>query len=288
MADPAPDQTDEVILAHRAGPVRFITLNRPDRLNALSRPMLLALDRAFAAARNDEETRVVVLRGAGRAFSTGFDITQGGFTPGTDPDPVRDRDNIQAHIDRWLSVWDFPKPVIAQVHGYCLAAATQLVAVSDLAIAADNAVFGSPVLSLGGGFISPMWLHLVGTKRAKEMSFVAGNQISGTEASMWGFVNRAVPADELADEVRLLAARVSQTPASLLRLKKHALNRATELAGFRTVLGLAPETNAMLHYSAEVHATRASVRENGLRSTMQRRKDEAHELAKLSEEPIDE
>lgn len=287
MADPMPDQGDALVLAHRAGPVRFLTLNRPDRLNAINRPMLAAIDRAFEAARDDDRTKVVVLRGAGRAFSTGFDITQGGYTPGTSPDLVHERDNIQAHVDRWLRIWDFPKPVIAQVHGYCLAAATQLVAVCDLAVAAEDAVFGSPALSLGGGFISPMWLHLVGPKRAKEMSFVAGNQISGAEASLWGFINRAVPADTLAEEVRMLAARVSQTPVSLLRLKKNAINRATELAGFRTVLGLTPETNAMLHYSAEVHATRDSIRGTGLRATIARRKDEALELAKLAEEPAD-
>jgi enoyl-CoA hydratase len=268
--------------------IATITFNRPDRLNAINRPMLAAIDRAFAAAGADEECKVVVVRGAGRAFSSGFDITQGGYTPGTDPDVVHERDNIQAHVDRWLRIWDFPKPVIAQVHGYCLASATQIVAACDLAIAAEDAVFGSPALSLGGGFISPMWLHLVGTKRAKEMSFVAENRISGREASEWGFVNRCVPADRLAEEVRLLAARVSLTPSSLLRLKKQALNRATELAGFRTTLGLTPETNAMLHYSAEVHETRRSIRENGLKNTIHGMRDRAAEIAKLDETPLGE
>lgn len=279
--------TDQLVLTHRVGPIRYLTLNRPERLNAINRPMLGEIDAAFAAARDDETCKVLVVRGAGRAFSSGFDITQGGYTPGTNPDVVHERDNIQAHVDRWLRVWDFPKPVIAQVHGYCLASATQLVAVCDLAIAAEDAVFGSPALSLGGGFISPMWLHLVGPKRAKEMSFVAGNQISGAEASEWGFVNRAVPADRLAAEVRTLAARVSLTPMSLLRMKKHALNRATELAGFRTTLGLTPETNAMLHYSAEVHETRASIRADGLRATIDAAKERTRQIAGLAEEPLD-
>jgi enoyl-CoA hydratase len=272
-----------ILLEHRAGPIRYITLNRPERLNAINRPMLAAIDAAFEAARQDDSCKVVVLRGSGRAFSTGFDITQGGYTPGQSADLVLERNNVQAHNDRWLRVWDFPKPVIAQVHGYCLASATQLVAVCDLTIASTDAVFGSPALSLGGGFISPMWVHLVGPKRAKEMSFVAGNQISADEAAEWGFVNRAVAPDQLADTVRRLAARISLTPGPLLQMKKVAINRAVELSGFRTTLSYTAEINALLHHSEQVLETRASIRGNGLRATIQDMRERADEIAVLDE-----
>ena len=131
-----------------------------------------------------------------------------------------------------------------------------------------------------------MWLDLVARQRAKEMS-------SWRYADLWhqaserGSVNGWRLLDQLAAEVRLLAARVSLTPMSLLRMKKHAINRATELAGFRTTLGLTPETNAMLHYSTEVHETRASIRENGLRATIDGAKARARQIADMAEEPVD-
>jgi enoyl-CoA hydratase/carnithine racemase len=132
---------------------------------------------------------------------------------------------LERNIARFMKIWDHPKPVIAAVHGYCLAGATQLCVFTDVTVVAEDAKIGLPSIPIGGGYITPLWTPLVGPKRAKQMSFVAGSQISDTTASEWGWANYAVPADELLDNVRALATEISRIPSEILRMKKLAVNR---------------------------------------------------------------
>lgn len=275
--------TQPLVLEGNAGPIRYLTLNRPEKLNAINRPLLDGFDQALERARNDDTCRVIVIRGAGRAFSTGFDLTPGQHGPGKQRDILDDREDINSRIQRWLQVWEFPKPIIAQVHGYCLAGASQLAAVCDLTVIAEDAVIGMPALPIGGGFISPILAHLVGPKRAKELSFIAGCQISGLEASQWGLVNRAVPADQLAGEVRRLASRIAMTPPGLLRMKKVAINRFMENAGFRVTVALGAEVNALLHFSPQSKQFRDTIAEYGLRQAIQNFEAQVKEIEGLEE-----
>ncbi|WP_425569133.1 enoyl-CoA hydratase/isomerase family protein [Pseudonocardia xishanensis] len=99
----------------------------------------------------------------------------------------------RANVNRYLAIWDHPKPVIAAVHGYCIAGATQMCVFADLTIVAEDARIGEPALPLGGGYIAPLWAPLVGPKRAKELAFLPGNAIDGRTAVEWGWANHAVP-----------------------------------------------------------------------------------------------
>jgi enoyl-CoA hydratase/carnithine racemase len=250
--------------------VAWITFNRPQRLNAFNDRLLDELDSALDAER-DSESRVLVLRGAGRAFSAGFDISSDAEEIAPDFDAVDLRDRQAEHAERWLRIWDHPKPVIAAVHGFCMAGATQMCVFCDLTVVAEDAVIAaSPALPLGGGFISPMWSFLVGPKRAKQMSFVAGERISGATAAEWGWANYAVPAERLEEEVGELARRIARTPSSMLRMKKLSNNRALELQGFRTMATMGAETNTIVHETDAVRGFQGSIREHGLKEAIRR------------------
>jgi enoyl-CoA hydratase/carnithine racemase len=254
----------------REGLISWITFNRPHRLNAFSDRLLDELDDALEAERTSD-SRVLVISGAGRAFSAGFDVSSDAeeIAPGFDAVELRDRQ--AEHAERWLRIWDHPKPVIAAVHGYCMAGATQMCVFCDLTVVAEDAVIAaSPAIPLGGGFISPMWAFLVGPKRAKQMSFVAGEQISGTTAVEWGWANYAVPAEQLHESVAELARRIAMTPSSMLRMKKLSNNRAMELQGFRTMATMGAETNTVVHETEAVRGFQALIRENGLKEAIRR------------------
>jgi enoyl-CoA hydratase len=265
-----PTGPESVVLEGDLGPLRYLSLNRPHKSNALSRDLLTAFDSALDRAEADSAVRVVIIRGMGKGFSAGFDLAPGSYTPGKQDDLLDDRENVHRAVARWLRVWEFPKPTIAQVHGYCIAGATQLAVVCDMTVVADDTIIGGPSLPLGGGFISPLWVHLVGPKRAKEISYVAGSRISGSQAAAWGWANRAVPVESLEQEVRDLGLRVAATPPGLLRMKKVAINRVVELAGFRMAAMLAAEVNALLHHSPQSINVRDTIADYGLKGAIER------------------
>jgi enoyl-CoA hydratase len=262
--------TYDYLLLERDGPLTWLTLNRPEKLNAMNQALLEELSDALRALATDQATRVIAIRGAGRAFSAGYDIERKDGAPVEEPDIVDDYLTHAGYLDRFLAIWDHPKPVIACVHGYCLAGATQLTIFCDLTVVAEDAVVGWPSIPLGGGYISPLWVPLVGPKRAKQMSYVPGSRITGQTAADWGWANFATPADRLQDEVRDLALRMARVPASTLRMKKMAINRVADAMGFRSVAPMGAETDALLHYSGDVKRLANAIQEHGLKETIAR------------------
>jgi enoyl-CoA hydratase len=245
----------------------WIVLNRPDHANALSNELLDEFSDALEALRTTGAP-VVAIRGAGRGFSAGYDMGQVGMPKA--PDPVADRNRLQRNLDRYLAIWDHPKPVIAAVHGYCIAGATQMCVYADITIVADDARIGEPAIPIGGGYVAPLWAPLVGPKRAKELSFVPGNVIDAETAVSWGWANHVVPAAELVDRVRDLAARIALTPPEILHVKKLSVNRAMEAMGVRQAASSVAEMDALLHTAPSVLALRERLREEGLREVMAR------------------
>ena len=273
------DATD-VVLYERDGRLAYVTLNRPERLNAFNAPQWAGLEAALATANGDPEVRMIILRGAGRSFSAGADLraraeaqaaalAAGQEVSAHQEDAAEDAINLHASIDRYIRIWNNPKPIIAQVHGYCLGVASQLAVMCDITVIAEDARVGLPSMPLGGAYISPMWSWLIGPKRAKEMSYTVGAQIDGKTASDWGWANRAVPAAELESTVREMALRMANLPSKFLQLKKYSINRQMDIKGFSAAIRTGAEMDALLHYTDTVDIVRAGIREQGLRGAIE-------------------
>ena len=260
-----------VVLYERDGRLAYVTLNRPERLNAFNPEQWDGLEAALARANADTEVRMIIVRGNGRAFSAGADLRarSEAAPPVKHEDVADDAINLHLSIDRYLRIWNNPKPIIAQVHGYCLGVASQLAVMCDITVIAEDARVGLPSLPLGGGMISPMWAWLIGPKRAKEMSYTVGAQIDGKTASEWGWANRAVPATELEATVREMATKMANLPSKFLQLKKSSINRQMDIQGFSIAIKTGAEMDALLHYTDTVEVVRGSIKDVGLRGTIE-------------------
>lgn len=258
------DRFTEIRIDH-AGSISWIVLNRPDRANALSAAMLEEFSEALEYLK-DNGGPVIGIRAEGKGFCAGFDLDQvGKLGGGTSLDPIADRDRLQRNLDRWIAIWDHPKPVIAAVHGYCIAGATQMCVFADITVVAEDAHIGEPAIPIGGGYLAPIWSTLVGPKRAKELSFVPGNSIDGRTAVEWGWANHAVPAEDLVASVEGLADRIALTPPEVLRIKKLSINRAAEAQGFRQAAAHVADMDALLHQADAVKAVKARAAEIGMK-----------------------
>jgi enoyl-CoA hydratase len=255
----------ETIIYEVAERVATVVLNRPEKLNAITPQLQEELLAVLAQAADDPAVHVVVVRGAGRAFCAGYDLTAGAATG---PGVPADRAYLERMTRGWLQVWDLPLPVIAQVHGVCLAGGTQLAAICDVTFVADDARVGTPQLPLGAGYVASFWAWFVGPKKAKEVFFPTGAVLSASEVVAMGLFNRVVPAAELDDEVAAYAAAVARTPKDLLGLQKLAINRTQEAQGFRQALLQGAEIDAIAHVSPAVRAVNRYIAEHGLREAL--------------------
>jgi enoyl-CoA hydratase len=255
----------------------WLILNRPDRRNALSHAMLRDISAALDVLAKDKQTRVVAIVGAGSSFSSGYDFKDDESNVAVQRDIVEDYDDLVHNLNIFMKVWDHPKPVIAAVHGYCLAGATQLCVCCDITVVAEDSIIGLPPIPAGGGYITPLWVPLVGPKRAKQMSFVPGSRITGAQASEWGWANYSVPADALRDDVRSLAFQIAKVPSSILQMKKASITRAADAMGFRHLVPMGAETDALIHYSQAARGLSDAVREYGHKEAVA--KFEAGDLA---------
>lgn len=257
-------EKEKLVLVERLGKIAYVTLNRPEKLNALSKELLDDLDDALEEVEKDDSISVVILRGNGRAFCVGYDV--GKYSERT---VTEDRDTLEAYTLRWLRVWDFPKPIIAQVHGYALAGGTQLLACCDIVVADKDATFGFPSLPLGGGFVGIYWGWHIGIQRAKLLDLTAGSRITGQEAMEYGFVAKVFDGDKLEEETLKIARGIAKTPLDILKLKKKAHNRVLETQGFRTTLMFGPEQDAIIHTADGIKLVREKINELGLKGAIE-------------------
>lgn len=241
----------------------WIVLDRPDKANAFSTELLDEFGAALEHLRTNGPP-VIAIRGEGKGFSAGYDLDQVGRAEL--PDPVADRERLARNVERFTAMWDHPKPIIAAVHGYCVAGATQMALWADITIVADDASIGEPALPIGGGYIAPQWAPYVGPKRAKELAFVPGNSIDGPTAVEWGWANHSVPADRLIASVESLAARIAKTPPDVLRIKKLSINRAS--SPYRDATAGVAEMNTLLHMSPQAQEVREHAARVGLKEAV--------------------
>ena len=259
-----------------------ITLNRPDKLNALSLELQSELNEALWEADNNRNVHCVVLRGAGRAFSAGYDLAGGGNrvpVSRIENDDNAYRGGRSIDDDAWqleraqryrMALFDMHKPVIAQVHGYCLAGGTDIALLCDMIIAADDAMFGFPPARDLGALPNNLWVYNVGPQWAKRL-MLTGDTITGAEAQQIGLVLKSVPREHLENEVEQLADRLAMIDPDLLSTNKRIVNLAMELMGARTLQRLAAENDVRGHNARAATQFRESVMENGLRDTLRAR-----------------
>jgi enoyl-CoA hydratase/carnithine racemase len=234
----------EVVLYERRGPAAWITLNRPDKLNAISVPVVERLRELLRTAAGDDEVKVLVLTGAGRAFSAGYDISE--EVAQKIEGAERWRDVLQEDVDLTMELWAFTKPTIAAVHGWCLAGACELAMACDMIVAADDARFGEPEIRYGSGPVTLLMPFVLGQKKTNELLFT-GDAISATEAERLGLVNVVVSADALEDAVNELVRKIAPTPLPVLRLTKLALLRSQEAKGIREAVSANLDLSAILN-----------------------------------------
>ena len=226
----------ENIIYEKKPPIAYITLNRPDKLNALSMPLQLEVrDALWNAGWDDNEIRIVIIKGAGRAFCAGFDISE-----------PRDRDGVQYRASLlkgkgldgtafWDVFWDNPKPLIAQVHSFCLAGGMALASFCDLCICSADALFGYPFVRDGGPYMPAVWPWILGMRKTKELLYT-GNLMDAQEAWRLGLVNKVVPNDKLEEEVNKLAQTIAKLPVVVNEYNKKLGNMAYDLMNIRSVM----------------------------------------------------
>jgi len=257
-----------LVLSERREAVALLTLNRPDKLNAINVPVIEALDAALDAAEADEAVRAIIVAGAGRAFSAGFDLDMG-MGDGK-PDPADVRRALENDFRIILRFWDSPKPTIAAVHGYCLGSALELALACDLTVAAEDCRFGEPEVKFGSGIVALLLPWLAGPKAAKYLLLTGEDRATAAEMQAMGLVNRVVPAAALLDEAIALAKRVASNDAQAVRLTKQAINRSLDIGGMRQALLAALETDVVIetNETAESRAFTEILKKDGAKAAI--------------------
>ncbi len=245
----------ELILVDEPRPkIRRITLNRPDKRNPLSNALRGELFDALEQADRDDNVAVIVLRGAGTSFSAGYDLKTD-VHQGQPWHTAGGLGNWPRHVvEGCFRMWDLSKPLIAQVHGYCLAGGTELATGCDLVYVAEDAQISYPPVRSMSPPDNQFYPWLVGMRRAMEM-MLTGDSISGLEAVECGFANRAFPAEKLEDEVLAIAERVARIPPDTQQINKRAVHRQMEAMGLRAGIRAGTELQqmGMLTQSTQAH-----------------------------------
>ena len=257
-----------------------ITLNRPDKLNAMSKSLLDELEVAFTHAKSNDDVSVVLLKGAGRSFCAGYDLapddwilTQYGADFEGPVNAVIDRDDVTEILERWIRLWKFPKPIVAQVQGVCLSGAGELLGITDIVVAGEGARFGHPAgRDLGIPVTLSFWPMLIGMRKTKELLFTS-KLIDGTEAERIGLVNQVVPDDQLEAAALDMARDVARTADVGLRMSKLATNRWFENMGLMASCYSTADLDTFFHQSSSYVDFFSAVRERGMAQALQERSD---------------
>ena len=267
--------TQELVRHAKRGAIATITLNRPEKFNALSLDLVEALDGALRAANRDRETKVIVLEGAGDSFCAGFDFSAGlahyptiqeaGYDPGQD---VHDVTNVYtSYITTFMGLWRGLKPVIAKVHGYCVGGGSELALCADLVIASDDARFGTPYARVWGCHLTGMWVYRLGLAKAKYYA-LTGEWISGKEAAAIELINFSYPLEELDAQVEALAQKLATIPMSQLSAMKLIVNQAYDNMGLQSTQTLGPVLDGIMRNTPEGREFVRHARDHGVKSAV--------------------
>jgi enoyl-CoA hydratase len=262
------------------GRVATITLNRPERLNTIVPPMPDELEAAVEEATRDDDVKVIVLRGAGRSFCGGFDFgggfehwsewidTDGRWDPGKDfkwsSQPAT------GPIPKFMSLWRTLKPVVVQVHGWCVGGGSDLALCGDIVVASDDAVIGTPYSRMWGAYLTGMWLYRLGLTRAKELA-LTGQGLTGAEAAELELINASVPFGELETEVARRAEQLAAIPASQLAAMKLIVNQAYENMGLASTQLMGPMLDGLMRNTPDAERWIETAAEKGVHEAIAER-----------------
>jgi enoyl-CoA hydratase len=248
--------------------IRRITLNRPEKRNAINNGMRRELFAALEAADADDAVHATIIRGSGPCFSAGYDLKA---TAEEKPYYTAEGDGMWSrHVtEGWTRMWDLAKPVIAQVHGYAMAGGTELASACDLVYVAEDAQMGYPAVRFG---VPDMHFHawFLGMRKAMEM-MITGKSISGLEAVEYGWANAAYPVEELEERVLEVAQQVATMPTDVVALNKRIVHRGMEIMGLRTAIRQGTEMCALGTHTESMRLFVESTQKKGLTATLSER-----------------
>jgi enoyl-CoA hydratase len=279
-----------------AGRIATITLNRPERLNAISLSLPRLLSEAVERANRDDGVHVIVLTGSGRAFCSGYDLVDfaenAGEQPGSqlggadsDPwDPMADFYGMQANTENFMSLWRSYKPTIARIHGPAVAGGSDIALCCDLAVMADEAVIGYPPARVWGCPTTAMWVYRLGAERAKRM-LLTGDLVNGREAAAMGLVLESVPLDQLDARVQTLAERMAGVPKNQLMMQKLMVNQAYDNMGLRNTQMFATLFDGITRHSPEGVWFKQRAEEVGFKQAV-RERDSGDPIAEGASRPL--
>ena len=279
MPDGAP-----VVLYEERDSLAIITLNRPEKMNTLNDAVIQGVADGIDAATASPDVSAIVLRGAGRTFTAGYDLNPG---PGPRPrrviygakaidsrpgawDPVRDYQFMGNNMKRFMKLWECPKPVIAQLHGYALGGGTDLILCADLIFMAEDAIIGYPPSRVYGTPTTMMWVYRLGLEHAKQF-LLSGDQIDAPTALRIGLVSRVFPLETIAQETENYAQRFRNIPANQVALNKMLINQAYENMGLRTTQMFGTLFDGITRHTEEALQWQESFAKIGFRETIRRR-----------------
>ena len=254
-----------------------IVLNRPKQLNAINAQMTADLQDAVRLATDDPSTKVIVLSGAGRAFCAGYDLDWG--TKAEDAaqramagnwDPVRDYLGMSRNVRAFMSLWECPKPVIAQVHGWCVGGGTDMALCSDLIYMAEDAQIGYPPARIWGEPTTVMWIYRLGLEHAKRL-MLSGESLTGVEAERLSLASKAVPEENLSETVDEMARKLVTIPSNQLAMSKLLVNQAFENMGLRTTQMIGTLFDGIARHTPEGVEWRDMAMREGFREAVRHR-----------------
>ena len=238
--------THDLVRYERRGGVAVLTLDRPDKLNAINKAMTVELTRHLDTAEADTSVRAIVVAGAGRAFSAGFDLDMELPAEADRPNAEAVRSALRNDFETIMRFWDSPKVTLAATHGYCIGGALELALACDITVASEECRFGAPEVKFGSGIVAMLLPWLAGPKHAKYLLLSGDDRVTAADALNMGLINRMVAPGRALDETLEIANRVAANDALAVKLTKQAINRSLDAAGMRAALLQAFELNVAI------------------------------------------
>ena len=265
------------VLYEKKGRVAYIILNRPDRLNAINDEMPPEIERAVQRADSDPNVHVMIVEGAGKAFCSGYDLTEYGEQNSTSSviqdmpwDPIQDYQFMWRNTQHFMALWRAMKPVICKVHGFAVAGGSDIALCADMTIMAEDAEIGYMPTRVWGTPTTAMWVQRLGPEKAKRMLFT-GDKINGVEAENMGLILKSVPKAKLNEEVELLAQRMATVPINQLAMQKMLVNQAMETSGLIQTQKMATLFDGISRHSPEGIAFKQRVEKVGWKQAVEER-----------------